>query len=218
LFLKADWMMRLLRFFFHHFYHSLAWTYDGVAAAVSLGRWYDWVECILPDVQGPSVLELGHGTGHLQRALIAAGFHPVGLDESRQMGRLAARRLATGKQLVRGLAQALPFPGGAFDTLLATFPTDYILQPATTSEIQRVLTPGGRAVIAPAAWIAGRGLPDRLAAWLFRVTGQAPSSPIDAVRERFAEPFQRAGFDVSTEVRRAASGTVLVVIARRPRP
>ena len=36
-------MRKLLRFFFHHFYHNFAWTYDFVAALVSVGRWNEWV-------------------------------------------------------------------------------------------------------------------------------------------------------------------------------
>ena len=33
---------RLLDFFFHHLYHSLAFAYDWVAWTVSLGRWIEW--------------------------------------------------------------------------------------------------------------------------------------------------------------------------------
>jgi len=85
---------RTLRFFFRHFYHELAWTYDVVALAVSLGHWFTWAEMVLPYVKGPQVLELGYGTGHLLETMSRlAGMHVFGLDESRQMAHLAKRRL-----------------------------------------------------------------------------------------------------------------------------
>ena len=77
-------MLRFLRFFFHQLYHGFAWTYDFVAASVSIGRWRGWVLTALPYLEGPRVLELGHGPGHLQLALFESGLAPLGLDASRQ--------------------------------------------------------------------------------------------------------------------------------------
>ncbi|NMC80811.1 MAG: hypothetical protein GYA59_15725, partial [Chloroflexi bacterium] len=37
-----------LKVFFDLLYHSFAWTYDGVAAVVSLGRWKGWVYSVIP--------------------------------------------------------------------------------------------------------------------------------------------------------------------------
>ena len=62
-----------LRFFFHLLYHQFAWTYDWVAAGVSLGRWNEWVRSILPYMQEGRILELGHGPGHLQAELLKTG-------------------------------------------------------------------------------------------------------------------------------------------------
>ena len=78
-------LSRMMRFFFHHFYHSLAWTYDFIAIVVSVGRWYDWTSAGIPYIQGARVLEIGHGTGRLQRLLRDQGFYALGLDESQQM-------------------------------------------------------------------------------------------------------------------------------------
>jgi len=86
-------MKTLLRFFFRLLYHQFAFTYDLVAATVSLGRWKDWVLSVLPFIQGTRVLEIGHGPGHLQRALLEQNLLAVGIDESSQMGRLAKRNL-----------------------------------------------------------------------------------------------------------------------------
>src|SRR5512143_1827971 len=101
-------LRRFLRLFFWHFYHGFAWTYDVVAAVVSIGRWNDWVRAALPYVEGARVLEIGHGPGHLQLDLRQTGRQVMGLDESRQMGRLARNRLLRGRfteiNLVRGIA------------------------------------------------------------------------------------------------------------------
>jgi hypothetical protein len=48
-------MREFLRFFFHHFYHGFAWTYDFVAAVVSIGRWQHWGFAALPHLRGPRV-------------------------------------------------------------------------------------------------------------------------------------------------------------------
>ena len=107
-------LTHFLRIFFHLLYHPFAWSYDLVAWTVSLGRWKDWVKSVVPFIEGTRVLELGHGPGHLQRILRDLNLLTVGLDESRQMGNLAKKRLVqsgyTQPRLVRGLAQSLPFP------------------------------------------------------------------------------------------------------------
>jgi len=82
--------------FFNLLYHPFAWTYDLVAAIVSLGRWQDWLMQAMPYLSG-RVLEIGFGPGHLQVALNEAGMQAFGLDESRQMGRQARRRLWQGE-------------------------------------------------------------------------------------------------------------------------
>ena len=92
-----------LRIFFQLLYNTFAWSYDLVAAFVSLDRWNDWVRSVLPYLTGDRILEIGHGPGHLQRAL--AEGHPtgliVGLDLSRNMGKIAKRRLARATSTLR---------------------------------------------------------------------------------------------------------------------
>ena len=56
---------RILKTFFYLLYHRFAWAYDFVATAVSVGMWNEWVLSIIPYLEGPKVLELGHGPGHL---------------------------------------------------------------------------------------------------------------------------------------------------------
>ena len=212
-------ILLLLRPIFYLLYHQFAWTYDFVAAVVSLGQWKDWVLTAPPYIEGRCVLELGHGPGHLQLVLNERGIQVFGLDKSKYMGRQASRRLREkgfALRLSRGCAQFLPFPKTAFDTLVATFPAEYILDPRSLDEAHRVLVPGGRLVVLPLAWITGKHVLERLMAWLFRVTGEVTGAPGElpaAVKDRFT----RAGFEVRKETVRLRSSTVLVIVAtKRP--
>jgi ubiquinone/menaquinone biosynthesis C-methylase UbiE len=211
-------LMKLLRFLFYHFYHAFAWTYDSVAALVSVGRWQEWVLTALPYLDGPRVLELGHGPGHLQAAMRQKGLDAFGLDESRQMGRMARANLVYAglpAALSRGYAQNLPFYGACFDSVVATFPTEYIFDPLTLMEIYRVLRPGGKLIVVPMAWIGGKKLRDRAAAWLFRIT-QQNRELTEAAQGRIQVPFAEAGFRVRTEIVEKRASTVLVIIAEKP--
>jgi SAM-dependent methyltransferase len=227
-------MKTLLRFFFYLLYHPFAFTYDLVAATVSFNRWKDWVMSVIPLLEGNRILEIGHGPGHLQRFLLGRGLVAVGIDESRQMGRLAKRNLAHGASplqqvtlspstqsayaqgnLTRGLAQLLPFPTETFHTVVATFPAEYIFAPETLTEARRVLIPGGRFVILPGAIITGRGILDRLLAWVFRITGETPPDLAEIIHERSREPFSKAGFQVETQEVAIKSSLVFIILATK---
>ena len=227
-------MKTLLRFFFHLLYHQFAFTYDLVAATVSLGRWKDWVLSVAPFIEGTRILEIGHGPGHLQRALLDRNLLAVGIDESSQMGRLAKRNLTrffrskrtTSKShtgfsgyaqisLARGISQYLPFPPGSFDTLVSTFPSEYIFDRKTLDEAQRVLTGNGRFVILPGATILGRGLMDRAMAFLFRITGETPPNLSEILHERTRQPFAAAGFHVQIHELDIKSSRVFILVATK---
>lgn len=202
-----------VRFFFTHFYTTLAWSYDLVAWLVSLGKWNDWVRSAIPAQGLDPVLELGYGTGHLQLALNRGGRLAFGVDASRQMSRISGRRLRRNGfplHLVQARAEALPFPGGSFGAVVSTFPTEYIVMPATLSEAGRSLRPGGQFTIVPMAEIVGHRLLERAAAWLFRVTGQSGELP-----PIWEQPFHEAGFDTQRDELTVRNSRLIRVVARR---
>ena len=202
-------MKRLVRLGFRLLYNELAFTYDAVAWGVSLGKWPAWGQTALPHVRGERVLELAHGPGHLLVALSEAGFQPIGIDLSPNMGRLAQRRVR-GRDipLVRCRAQALPFRSGGFDTVVATFPTDYIADPLTVQEVARVTHAAGRLVIVAGAQLIGRQPSVRFIDWLYRITGQshAPANGRESI-------FQQVGMPARIERDTVGASTVTLVIA-----
>jgi ubiquinone/menaquinone biosynthesis C-methylase UbiE len=210
----------LVRWAFTRFYREFAWTYDTVAAAVSAGQWFGWGRVVLPYLSG-RVLELGCGTGRLQQALAdtAAVEWAIGLDASPQMIGISRRRLMRDHlppRLVQGLAQALPFPYAALDAVVATFPSEYILDRATLAETRRVLRTGGRLVIALAATFGEDGLYQRGVDLLYRLTLQRspralPDRPDSLVGRRMAE----LGFTVEERWERAGGSQVHLVIGER---
>lgn len=214
---KSHW----LRIAFHLLYHQLAWTYDFVSTLVSLGKWRDWQRAALPFLQGPCVLELGHGPGHMLITLSDRGDFAVGLDLSPQMGRLAqrtAREKYRPARLVRSRAEELPFADHTFDSILATFPTPYILAPATIDSAYQTLKPGGRLVIVPEARLTGHNPLVRFLEWVYRVTGQRYTQG-EIANSRW-DPWQIAlsapGFQVEVRQISLPGSIVTVMIARRP--
>ncbi|MEO5887391.1 MAG: methyltransferase domain-containing protein [Anaerolineales bacterium] len=210
-------MKQFLRLFFRLLYHQLAFTYDLVAASVSFNRWRDWVMSVVPFIEGDRILEIGHGPGHLQRVLLtlrhssgrARQRMAVGLDESAQMGSLAKRNTDGFARLTRGLAQHLPFPNQAFDTIVSTFPAVYINDERTLAEVKRCLVNGGRFIVLPVAWPRNPFLN-----WLFRVTGESPSEAVELVKSKFKEPLVQAGFETEVNMLDVKSSILLIVIAK----
>ena len=135
-------------------YHDAAWAYDAISWGVSGGAWGAWRTLALEAATG-RILELGFGTGELIAAALGQCRPVVGLERSPQMQAIALGKLRRARlpaPLVQGSALALPFAAGSFDTVVATFPAGYIVEPTTLAECERVLAEGGRLVIA-GVWI-----------------------------------------------------------------
>lgn len=172
----------------HRLYNELAWSYDLAAWIVSAGRWDRWRRMALDYVEQQPVLEVGFGTGHLLAAMAERGWPAVGIDLSPAMQRQAAatlRRRGLHASHLQGRAQQLPFDDQCFGSVVATFPAEYIIDPASLAEFQRVLKPGGRLIVAglfvtlDVDWPAWR--------WLNRqVFGAVSPSPLARVGQRAA--------------------------------
>jgi ubiquinone/menaquinone biosynthesis C-methylase UbiE len=207
-------LFTFLRLFFKLLYHQLAWSYDSVAWVVSLGAWRRWIISTLANLEQRDTLEIGFGTGHLQVALYQKGIPVVGLDQSAQMARITRKRLSKlGLQsnLVRGVAEQLPFADHTFQQLVMTFPSEYILNTSFLQEIHRLLTPGGMVVILPFAWITGHHPWERFIAWVYHITGQAPTWD-----EGILAPFDRSGFEVTWEMVDYLTSRAVIVCLHKP--
>ncbi len=206
--------MWFLRIFFHQLYHTFAWSYDLVAAIVSGGRWKKWVTSVIPYIEGKTVLELGVGTGNLQLALAASGFQAFGVDESRQMLRIAKKRISGDSfnpLVMRARAEALPLPADSVDTIVATFPSEYIFQPETLHACRRVLSTDGRLVILLGVQVGGNGLINRLLRFLYLVTGQG--TPDLTVLEKSLTGLAKFGFKASIEYLMYQQDTLTILTA-----
>lgn len=191
----AELWWRLVRFGFRLLYYEMAFTYDWVSKIVSLGAWRSWQRAALQHLPPPEtgqILELAHGTGDLQIDLQNAGYAPLGADLSPYMGGIARRKLQRSgyaARLTRADATQLPFASASFCAVVCTFPTPFILQPSTLTELQRVLIRGGRLVIVPSGVLTGSGVWVRLLEWLYHITGQR-----EGEMSAFVGALQAAGF------------------------
>jgi ubiquinone/menaquinone biosynthesis C-methylase UbiE len=215
---QSGWLAiwwKLVGFGFRLLYQEMAFTYDWVARMVSLGQWWEWQRTALPFLPPPEnglILELAFGTGHFQEDLHHGGWQSIGCDLSPQMGRIAAKRLKRKHlpvRLVRGRAQALPFPDQAFAAVVSTFPTPFIVEDATLAELQRVLVPGGKLVFVANGILTQGGAARALLEKAYQVTGQRGPWAIDEIEARFA----RHGFEMRQEYVELPRSLVTVVSA-----
>ena len=136
-------------------FSGLPRRYDLAGALLSFGQDPRWRRAMVRTIEarpGDRVLDVATGTGMVAEALVRRyGCSVVGLDQSPEM--LAGARakldadpeLAVRIELVRGEAEALPFPDGAFDHLTYTYLLRYVADAGgTLRELVRVVKPGGR--------------------------------------------------------------------------
>lgn len=162
-----------VRFAFRHFYNEFAWSYDLVSRIVSRGQWRDWQRASLAELRGSRILEVAFGTGDLLLEMTEKGCRCAGIDLSPYMVALTAkkfRRRGHTVPICRGRVQELPFGDACFDSLVATFPDYFILDPVAQEEMARVLVPGGRLVVVEGGYILKDDAWSRFLNWAFRIT------------------------------------------------
>ena len=203
--------MKFSRWFFGLLYNHLAWTYDWVSWVVSLGKWRHWQRAAIPRLTGKRVLEVAFGTGNLLIDLLQAGYRPCGLELSPYMAGIAGKKLqrrGLAAPLCLGRVQMLPFAHQTFDSVVATFPTDYIYDPAFLIEVERVMQPSGTLVIIPGAYFHNP-LARFLVEWLYLIAGQRGSRPTG---ERL---FEGTGMSMRYEEDRDRASVVQVIVVTK---
>lgn len=102
-------------------------------------------------------LDVGCGEGRFSRMLRAAGIPTIGIDPTEILIQEARRRDPDGDYRLAS-AEELPFPDGSFDLVVAYLSLiDIPDVPKAISEMNRVLKPGGRLLIANLSGFATAG-------------------------------------------------------------
>ncbi len=142
-----------------HLFRGLADSYDTVLDWATLFQdryWKTWAirHGAAPD--GGLCLDLGCGTLVMEESLAGSGCTFVGLDLTREMVAIGkGKGLANVRLLVNGDAEALPFPDGAFDSVLSCYVPKYVRTSRLAAELARVARPGGVAVLYDFARLRG---------------------------------------------------------------
>lgn len=94
---------------------------------------------------GTRVLNIGVGSGYLERLLLSRGVEAYALDPSQQSVDRLRLELGMGDRARQGYGQQIPFENDLFDTVIATEVLEHLADgalDATLSEVRRVLRPG----------------------------------------------------------------------------
>jgi SAM-dependent methyltransferase len=215
---------RVLGFLFGLLYQNriLYWLASTIPFA---GQWRRWQRLVLPRLVGEDVLEVGCGIGTLCAEIVRAGYRCTAIDRSPQMVAATRNRLHH-HGLLRDAAvrwasvQALPFADASFDSVVSTFPTQYIADPLALREIGRVLRPGGRLIVVIGATL----LPTRAAllplVWFQdavygRGTSRASGCSAARVSQAYI-PLAAGGLQGSAECVRGPFWEANLVIGEKP--
>ena len=131
-------------------YDRLAFVYDIMEAPLERFRFAGWRQRLRNRITGPTVLEVGVGTGK-NFPYYPSGVQIVGIDLSPHM-LMRARRKASNRDLSVELremdVQNLNFPDHRFDTVFATFVFCSVPDPVDgLRELRRVCKPTGRLLL-----------------------------------------------------------------------
>ncbi|GEM_PF-363043 len=227
---RVDWLattrMRVLRFLFGLLYRNrtLYWLASTIPFA---GQWRVWQRLAIARLVGSYVLEIGCGIGTLLADMVEDGYTCAAVDRSPAMVEAARAELRrrglplSETPVVQADAQALPFADASFDSVVSTFPTEYIYDPNTLSEIHRVLRPHGRLIIVMGAQL----LPTRLAlaplaifqslVYGSRATQATRARWQNNARNPLAEALAHAGLTPQVEAVRAAFWEAYILMGEK---
>ena len=154
-------------------------AYKGLAMEGPIARWYAktarrdaefkmWVKRVNETAPtGGYVLEVAPGPGFLSVELAKSGkYHVTGLDISKTFVEIAqdnARQANVSVDFRLGNASDMPFAGDSFDFIICTAAFKNFTQPVQAiAEMQRVLKPGGKALIVDLRHDASRADVERM--------------------------------------------------------
>lgn len=199
------------------------------AAYDRLSRGYEWLAgssewpCtaagleLLAACPAETVLEIGCGPGralNVLRQAVGSSGSVHGVDLSAGMLRQAARRLGRLVPLVQADALRLPFPGGHFDAVFASFTLELLDTheiPIALSEWRRVLrAPMGRVGVVSLA--QGSGWPVRL----YELAHAAFPTLVDCRPIQPCRALEEAGFTILSRHRRVMWGLPVEMVVARP--
>src|SRR5579859_5508954 len=142
---------RLRKAIFEMLYRN-KYLYRFASTVPFAGQWRVWQRQAVPRLRGHDILELGCGLGDLLADMLHAGYACHAVEHSPQMVNaaretLARHHLGSPDLIIQGSAQRLPFTANSFESVVSTFPSEYIYDPDTIAEVERVLRPGGRLIV-----------------------------------------------------------------------
>jgi ubiquinone/menaquinone biosynthesis C-methylase UbiE len=222
-----SWLTKLYVFACQKLYYELAWTYDWVSWLISFGRWPKWRLHALHYLSHPDqhnqqpyrLLEIGFGTGELLVHLTKNNFAAYGLELSPTMVGITAQKLDRAKLPVRcaqGRTEAMPFADAFFHTIIATFPTSFILDPATLTECTRLLPGPGSPNCAQGGTLIVVGLSvDLKPNWLQYMLPLFYGTPSPAFCQLVKNHLAEAGFAAKFTSYQDGCFVVSVIIAQK---
>lgn len=197
-----------MAFAFSRLYNEFAWAYDKVSYLVSRGEWHRWQLAALPRLRGPRILDIGFGTGDLLSEMRNQGYLCYGVELSPSMLKMAKRK-GVKVPLCQARAQDMPFRDGAFDSLVSTFPSSFILDPQAQREMARLLAPGGRLVVVDEGRLLGRDPCSRFLNWAREITSG------DGSLVQLCEVLLGTGLELQVEEERSERSRVGVIVGTK---